>query len=127
MTRKNPVFPVLALAFATWFGGCRPPGGPVDLRPGVEASREGRWDEALALWTKAAAADPASAATHNNLAIAFESLGRFAEAGAEYEAALRLAPGNAQIRENLRRFREARQAASGAAAPDKSKTNEVRR
>ena len=115
MPRKNLVFPVLALALAAGLGGCRPPGGPVDLRPGVEASRDGRWDEAVALWTQAAAADPSSAAVHNNLAVAFERLGRFAEARAEYEAALKLAPGNARIRENFRRFQEARQA-----APDKS-------
>lgn len=116
MTRKSPFVPVLVLAFAAGLGGCRPPGGPLDLRPGVEASREGRWDEAAALWAKAAAADPSSAAAHNNLAVAFEGLGRFAEARSEYEAALRLAPGNTQIRENFRRFQEARRAASGPEA-----------
>jgi len=120
MTRKSPFVRVLVLAAAAWLGGCRPTAGPADLRLGVEASRDGRWDEAVDRWTKAAASDPSSAAAHNNLAVAFERLGRFEEARAEYEAALRLAPGNAQIRENFRRFKEAREAASRPAVPDRS-------
>jgi Tfp pilus assembly protein PilF len=54
------------------------------------------------------------------LAVAFERLGRFEDARAEYEAALRLAPANAQIQENFRRFKEAREAASKSAGPDKT-------
>jgi Flp pilus assembly protein TadD len=122
MTPKNPLLAVLALAAATWFGACRPPAGPVDVRLGVEAARDGRWDEAVARWTKAAASDPSSAAAHNNLAVAFERLGRFDEARAEYEAALTLAPKSAQIRENFLRFKE-----SCKAAPAKSGGPEGRR
>lgn len=111
MTLKSPLLPVLALAAAAWLGGCRTAAGPADLRLGVEATRDGRWDEAVARWTKALAAAPSSAAAHNNLAVAFERLGRFDEALTEYEAALKLAPADARIQENLRRFKEARKAA----------------
>ncbi len=111
MNRKIPLAPVLALVAAAWLGACRTSTGPADLRLGVEATREGRWDEAVALWTKVLAADPSSAAAaaaHNNLAVAYERLGRFEEAGREYEAALKLAPGDSRIQENLRRFKESR-------------------
>ena len=112
MTRRRSLAAVLVLAGAAWLGACRTPPGPPDLRLGVEATRDGRWDEAVALWTKTLAADPSSAAAHNNLAVAYERLGRFEEARAEYEAALKLAPGDSRIRENFRRF----QAARGTAA-----------
>jgi Flp pilus assembly protein TadD len=120
MTLKSPLWPVLVLVAAACLGGCRTAAVPADLRLGVEATRDGRWDEAVARWTKALAADPspaAAAAAHNNLAVAFERLGRFDEARAEYEAALERAPEDARIRENFRRFKEARKAALGAGAP----------
>jgi Tfp pilus assembly protein PilF len=114
MTRKSLPVAVLALAAAAWLAGCRTAAGPADLRLGVEATRDGRWDEAVARWTKVLAADPSSAAAHNNLAVAFERLGRFDEAQAEYEAAVRLGPADARIQENFRRFKEARKAAQRA-------------
>jgi len=127
MPRKSPLLPVLALAAAAWLCGCRTAAGPADLRLGVEATRDGRWDEAVARWTKALAADPSSAAAHNNLAVAFERLGRFDQARAEYEAALKLAPADARIQENFRRFKDLRKAAARGGASNASGGQEARR
>ena len=121
MIRRSPWLSVMVLAAAVWFGACRTAGGPADIRLGVEASQDGRWDEAVERWTRAAASNPASAAAHNNLAVALERLSRFDEARTEYETALKLAPADARIQENYRRFQEARRAAAGLAGQARSK------
>jgi len=105
MTRKSVLAAVLALAAAAVLAACRTSAGPADLRLGVEAARDGGWEEAAARWAKVLAVDPSSAAAHNNLAVACERLGRIDEARAEYEAALKLAPGDPRIQENFRRFK----------------------
>jgi Flp pilus assembly protein TadD len=68
--------------------------------------QEGLWQEAVFRLQKARADGNESAALHNNLAVALESLGRFEEAGHEYEAALKLAPGNEQIQSNFDKFKK---------------------
>ncbi len=67
-------------------------------------AQEGLWQEAVFRLQKARAGGNESAALHNNLAVALESLGRIEEAGKEYEAALKMAPGNEQIKSNFDRF-----------------------
>ena len=68
-------------------------------------AKEGLWQEAIYRWQKAMPPDGGSAALHNNLAVALESLGRFAEAEREYAIALKLAPADAQIQSNVNRFK----------------------
>jgi len=68
-------------------------------------AREGLWQEAIYRWQKAMTPDGGSAALHNNMAVALESLGRFAEAEREYAIALKLAPASAQIQSNFNRFK----------------------
>jgi Tfp pilus assembly protein PilF len=112
MTRKNALTLALVLTCAASFGRCRAPAGPAGIRLGVSASIEGRWDEARARFSEALAADPSSAAAHNNLAVACEKTGLWDEAERHYGAALKLDPGNVRIQDNFNRFRENRNAAA---------------
>ena len=84
---------------------CRLPLASKPLMNGVAAARADSWDEAVRQWKKALDLGPDSAAAHNNLAIAYEKQGAFEEARKEYEAALRLDPGNAVIKDNYERFK----------------------
>lgn len=76
------------------------------LKLGIWAANNNLWEEALFRWKKEVAARPGSAATHNNLAVALEKKGQWEAARQEYEAALKLAPDNAQIKTNFQRFKE---------------------
>jgi Flp pilus assembly protein TadD len=69
-------------------------------------AKEGLWQEAYYRWQKAMTADGGSAALHNNLAVALESLERYEEAQREYELALKLAPGNTNIQSNFNLFKK---------------------
>jgi Tfp pilus assembly protein PilF len=113
MTAKGALWAGLVLSMAFVPGACRLPPASAELPHGVLASESGRWDEAIACWTKALEADPTSVAAHNNLAVAYEKSGRFEEARKEYEAALRLDPGNATVRENYRKFSQSRALEAG--------------
>jgi Tfp pilus assembly protein PilF len=110
MTMKNALTLVVVSVCLTGFARCRPPAAQPGIRLGVSASMEGRWDEAVALFSKALAANPSSAAAHNNLAVAYEKKGLWDEAAKHYEAALKLDPANVLIQDNYRGFRENREA-----------------
>lgn len=69
-------------------------------------AKEGLWQEAIFRWQKAMTADDGSAALHNNLAVALESLGRIAEAEREYQLALKLAPADLRIKSNFNLFKK---------------------
>jgi len=69
---------------------------------------EGLWKEAYYHWQKALTLNDDSAALHNNLAVALESLNRFAEAEQEYQRAMKLAPGNTSIQNNYNLFKKNR-------------------
>ncbi|OGD20876.1 MAG: hypothetical protein A2Y70_04695 [Candidatus Aminicenantes bacterium RBG_13_64_14] len=84
---------------------CRLPLASKTLINGVAAARADSWDEAVVHWKNALAQNPDSAAAHNNLAIAYEKQGALEEARKEYEAALRLDPGNAAIKANFEKFK----------------------
>jgi len=87
---------------------------------GVEAAQQGLWREALFRWERAARDDPENARLRNNLAVAYESLGRLQEADREYREARRLAPDSREIRDNHVSFQKLHPAFEGgedAAAP----------
>jgi Flp pilus assembly protein TadD len=67
---------------------------------------EGLWKEAYYRLQKSLALGGGSAALHNNLAVALESLNRLPEAELEYQQALKLAPGNIQIQNNYNLFKK---------------------
>lgn len=65
---------------------------------------EGLWQEARYRWEKQLRKNPDSPALLNNLAVAMEQLGRREQAEELYKRALKLAPGNTQIKKNYERF-----------------------
>ena len=48
-----------------------------EMRFGAEAAQRGLWREAAFRWEKVLKNDPDNARVHNNLAVAYESLGQF--------------------------------------------------
>ena len=77
-----------------------------DFEFASKLAQEGLWQEAYYRLQKARAAGNDSAALHNNMAVVLESMGRSEEARREYEAALKLAPGNEQIQGNFNKFKK---------------------
>jgi Flp pilus assembly protein TadD len=73
---------------------------------GIKVAQNGLWKEAAYRWQKAAEIDPTYPAAWNNLAIAYEQQGNFAEAQKAYEKALQLDPKNMMIRQNYDLFKE---------------------
>jgi Flp pilus assembly protein TadD len=96
---------ILAIAFVL-FAGCAVNRYRSDFAFANKLAEEGLWKEAYYRWQKALAAENDSAALHNNLAVALESLGRLPEAEQEYLRALKLAPGNSLIQSNLDRLKK---------------------
>jgi len=76
------------------------------MRFGAQAAQQGLWREAAFRWEKILKDHPDSAHLHNNLAVAYESLGQFERARKEYEEARRLDPGSKEIRDNYQSFQE---------------------
>lgn len=72
---------------------------------GIQAAQQDLWDEAIFRWKKVILSDPKSAAAHNNLAVAYEQKGLWEEAKNEYEIALKLSPGNPNIKTNYQNFK----------------------
>jgi Flp pilus assembly protein TadD len=77
---------------------------------GLEAAKRGLWREATFRWERAIKQTPGNARLRNNLAVAYESLGDLGRAEAEYREALRLDPGNDEIRANYESFKEVHRA-----------------
>lgn len=75
------------------------------MRFGAEAAERGLWREAMFRWERVLKTDPDNPRLHNNLAVAYESLGHFDQARQEYEAARRLDPDSREIRNNFEAFR----------------------
>jgi Flp pilus assembly protein TadD len=96
---------LLAIAFVL-FTGCAVNRYQSDFSFANKLAAEGLWKEAYYRWQKALRAQSDSAALHNNLAVALESLDRLPEAEQEYQQALKLAPGNTLIQGNYDRFKK---------------------
>jgi Flp pilus assembly protein TadD len=73
---------------------------------GVKLAEQGLWREAFFRWQKELARGDNSASVHNNMAVALEALGRFAEAESEYQKALQVDPGNKYIQANLNQLKK---------------------
>jgi Flp pilus assembly protein TadD len=100
---KKIIFVVMTVLLAA---GCAVNRYQSDFEFASKLAKEGLWQEMIFRLEKARAAGNDSAALHNNLAVALESLGRSDEAGREYETAMKLAPGSEQIRSNLDKFKK---------------------
>ncbi len=77
-----------------------------EMSEGYHAARRGYWQEAHHRFTLAAALAPGDAETLNNLAVTLEAIGRFEQAMATYEQALKIAPGNEKVKRNYRLCKE---------------------
>lgn len=73
---------------------------------GIKAAQNELWKEATYRWEKATEIDPSYAQAWNNLAIGYEYQGRFDDAEAAYQRALKLDSKSALIRQNYDLFKE---------------------
>jgi Flp pilus assembly protein TadD len=73
---------------------------------GVDMARRGLWQEALFRFEQVRKLRPDDPKALNNLAVAYEALGRFDDAEPLYLEAERLAPSNRDIKKNHARFKE---------------------
>ena len=109
MQIRDPGRPLRGFALLAFLAAAAP-AAAADLTPkklmefGTEAARQGLWREAAFRWERAVKGDAANARLRNNLAVAYESLGRFADADREYREARRLDPESKSIRDNHESF-----------------------
>ncbi|MCX6557305.1 MAG: hypothetical protein NTW95_07755 [Candidatus Aminicenantes bacterium] len=102
--KKKIIFLALCVV---WIAGCAVNRYRSDFEFANKLATEGLWKEAYYRWQKVQAAKGGdSAALHNNMAVALESLDRAPEAEQEYQLAMRLAPGNSLIQGNYDRFKK---------------------
>lgn len=74
------------------------------LDQSVDAILADNQDQAVLMLEKAIANRPDSASIHNNLAVAYEKMGRYDQAALYYKKAYQLAPENGCIRANIKLF-----------------------
>lgn len=73
---------------------------------GVKMAQRGLWNEALFRFKRAAAQRPDDGRILNNLAVAYEAVGQFDQALEIYQQAVRVDPGNRELKRNYSRFIE---------------------
>src|SRR5437867_4900787 len=74
------------------------------IRFGAEMAQKGNWREAMFRWQRALQQQPTNSRLHNNLAVAYETLGDYAHAEEEYKLALKRDPDLKEVRENYALF-----------------------
>jgi len=117
----TPMKALLTVIFCTSFlvfAGCGSSSGPssspvetIDdttsqLDFGVEMARRGLWSEALFRFKQAERRQPGDPEILNNIAVAYEALGRFDDALAYYQRAIKSDPANKELKRNYSRFVE---------------------
>ena len=97
---------VLAMLFLSWVTVTALAGGLDDIRNGNAAYREGRYEQAVEFFTSAIVSGEldveALAIAYNNRGVAYDQLGDYDRAVADYQEALSLKPDDAMARRNLR-------------------------
>jgi Flp pilus assembly protein TadD len=86
--------------------GASAPAASSQIDFGVDMARRGLWQEALFRFEQARRERPGDAKILNNLAVAYEAVGRFDDALAVYQEAVRLAPAERGLKANYSRFLE---------------------
>lgn len=102
---KLTVILIFIIIFGIILSSCASSGIQSQISFGIRAAQKDLWDEAIFRWKKVVESNPASAAAHNNLAVAYEKKGLWEEAKKEYELALKLAPNNRYIQANYSKFK----------------------
>ena len=69
-------------------------------------AKKGNWKEAIFRWEKALRHDPENYRLHNNIAVAYEALGKYEKADKAYQLALKYGKNNKRIQENYNLFRK---------------------
>jgi Tfp pilus assembly protein PilF len=69
-------------------------------------AQRGLWKEAQIRWQKILDSGKKSASLYNNIAIAFENMGKPKEAEKAYKKALALSPNNSRIKSNYEGFKK---------------------
>jgi len=105
---KSTLLPALVVALALPLGAPAFAANPVgeQLEFGVAMARRGLWNEALFRFNKADELDPGNPRILNNLAVAHEAVGQFEKALSIYQEAIKVAPGNAELKRNYAQFLE---------------------
>lgn len=111
---RSPFIPAVLIALS--LSGCMAEESLIDRYNefAIRAAKEGLWREAAFRWEKIVRMDPQNAKAHNNLAVAYEAMGRFEEAERHYKLALELDPENKAIQENYLRFKRLQRRREGA-------------
>ncbi len=73
---------------------------------GAKMAKKGNWKEAIFRWEKALKSDPENYRLHNNIAVAYEALGKYEKADESYQLALKFGKNNKRIQENYNLFRK---------------------
>lgn len=97
---------ILAVCWAGAATGAAKPRPEEQLSFGVTMAKRGLWNEALFRFRMANQANPNDSRILNNMAVAFEAVGRFEEALASYQRALKADPTNRELKRNYSRFIE---------------------
>ncbi|MCB1007944.1 MAG: tetratricopeptide repeat protein [Acidobacteria bacterium] len=114
MSRKTFALAVVPWLLAAGLAGCSSGGPAVDVgaqvKFGVDMAKRGLWSEALFRFEQARANGHGSTTVLNNLAVAYEAVGRFDDALVTYRQAVESDPNNRALRQNYSRFLEFYQA-----------------
>ena len=73
---------------------------------GVQMAQRYLWSEALFRFRQAEKLEPGNVRAMNNIAVALEAIGKFEDALAEYQLALKADPNNVELKRNYGRFVE---------------------
>ncbi|HUK14001.1 MAG TPA: tetratricopeptide repeat protein [Thermoanaerobaculaceae bacterium] len=111
--------------------GCASSGSPqgkanAELKAGVRAAERNYWQEALFRFERARALVPADPEVLNDVAVAYEALGRFDEALATYKEALKGSPRSIALKKNYARFAEFYTSYAKGAKPKKEDADAAR-
>jgi len=74
----------------------------------LRAQKEEIWKEAIYRWKRVIKIKPEDYKAHNNLAVAYEAIGKFELAEREYKTALKLSENNSYIEKNYENFKQHR-------------------
>jgi len=97
---------ILLTLIAALSSACAPSMTQSQLAFGVWAAEQDLWNEAVFRWTRVLEDNPKSIAALNNLAVAYEKLGRWEDAEQAYQTALKIAPKNSSIKANYEKFQK---------------------
>lgn len=103
---KKLLIPLVIIAVFSFSACSAKRGFKSEFDFGNQLAKEGLWKEAHYRWKKALAQGKGSAALYNNIAIALEEMGKFAEAEKAYKKALKLSPNNQTIQSNYDKMKK---------------------